>query len=87
MDLIWLAFVVDGRRGQHNWRTLYHGIPKLFHIVLLPILKICLSRLEWLKILKDSLEEDSSIVAPEISHILFTYSDFIFVSLPILKVS
>ena len=41
--------------------------------------------LEWIKILMDPLEEDSPIVAP--SHILFTYSDFIFVLyLPILKV-
>ena len=44
---------------------------------------ICLA---WVvKILKDALEEDSPIVAP--SHILFTYSDFIFVlHIPILKV-
>ena len=36
--------------------------------------------------LKDPCEEDSPIVAPEISHILFTYSHFIFfLYLPILK--
>ena len=43
----------------------------------------------WLvKILKNPLEEDSAIAAPEIIHILFTYSDFIFLLyLLILKVS
>ena len=41
------------------------------------MLKIISVELEWLKFLKDSLEEDFPIVVP--SHILFTYSDFIFV--------
>ena len=54
----------------------------------LPILKILFVYFEWLQILKNPLEEDSLIVAPEISHILFTYSNFIFLLyLPILKVS
>ena len=40
------------------------------------------------KILKDPLEEDYPIVAPEISHILSTYSDFTFLLyLPTLEVS
>ena len=30
------------------------------------------------KILKDPLEEDCPIVAPEISHILYSYTDFLF---------
>ena len=47
-----------------------------FHIIFLPILKILFVLLEWLKVLKDPLKEDCQIVAP--SHIVFTYSDFIF---------
>ena len=39
----------------------------------LPILKILFALLEWLKFLKGSLQEDSPIVAPAISHILFIY--------------
>ena len=50
--------------------------------------KILFILVEWLKSMKDSLEEDEPIVAPEISHILFIYSDFIsLLYLPILKVS
>ena len=45
-------------------------------MVFLPILKIIFIQLEWLKILKDPLEQDFPMVAP--SHILFAYSDFIF---------
>ena len=57
-----------------------------FYIKFLPILNILFVWLEWLKILKDPFKEDSPIVAP--SHILFTYSDFIFLLyLPILEVS
>ena len=45
---------------------------------------ICLAGV--VKILKDLFEEDSLIVAPEISHILFIYFDFIFLLyLPILE--
>ena len=44
----------------------------------LPVLKILFVQHEWLKILKDPLKEDSLIVAPEISHILLAYHDFIF---------
>ena len=47
-----------------------------FHGEFLLILKILFVWLEWLKFLKDPLEEDFPIVAP--SHILFIYSDFIF---------
>ena len=47
--------------------------------MVLPILKTLFVWLDRvIKILKDPLEEDSPIVVPEISHILFTYSDFIF---------
>ena len=49
------------------------------------ILKILFVQLEWLKILKDRLEEDSPIVALQISDISFIYSDVIY--LPFLKVS
>ena len=52
-----------------------------FSYYILPIL------IGWLKTLKNPLEEDSPIVAPEINHYLFTNSDFIFrLCLPILKV-
>ena len=55
----------------------------------LAILKILFVWLKWLKLLKDPLEEDSPIVAIQISDTLFIYSDFIFFFfyLPILKVS
>ena len=42
------------------------------------MLKFLFVSLEWLKILKERLVEDYPIVATEISHILFTDSDFIF---------
>ena len=59
IDLICLAFVVNGGRCQHNWRALYYGIPKFFHVILLPMLKISFFfKLGWLKILKDIFEED-----------------------------
>ena len=46
-----------------------YGIPKFFHIIFLPMLKILFFfKLEWLKILKDIFEEDYPIVATEISH-------------------
>ena len=49
------------------------------------MLKILLVWFKWLKILNESLEEDFPIVTS--SHILFIYSDFIFLLyLPILKV-
>ena len=52
----------------------------------LPILKFLFVSLECIQILKNPLEEDFPIVAS--SHILFTYSDFLFLlCLPILKVS
>ena len=58
----------------------------LFHIKFLPILKILFVYLEWLKILKGPQEKHSPIVTP--SHILFTYSDFLFLLyLPIRKIS
>ena len=60
-------------------RSLQHGNPKFFHIIFLPILKFFFVLLEWLKFLKNPLEEDSPIAAPEIGHILSLY-------LPILKV-
>ena len=57
-----------------------------FYIKFSPILKFLFVLLEWFKILKDLLEEDSPIVAP--THILLTYSDFLFrLYLPILKIS
>ena len=57
-----------------------------FDIKFLPILKLLFVSIESIKILKNPLEEDFPIVAS--SHILFTYSDFIFLlCLPILKVS
>ena len=77
IDLIRLDFVVNGGGvsiigGVSNGG----GVSKIFfYIIFLPILKILLVCLEWLKILKNLLEEDYSIVAP--SHILFIYSDFI----------
>ena len=63
-------------------------ILKFFHIIFLSILKILFVWLAWLKNFKDPVKEDFIIVAPEIRHILLTYSDFIFLLyLPILKVS
>ena len=57
-----------------------------FDFKFLPILKFLFVSIECIKILKNPLEEDFPIVAS--SHILFTYSDFIFLlCLPILKVS
>ena len=41
-------------------------------------LEILFVLFEWLKILKDPLEEESPIAASEISLILFTYPDSIF---------
>ena len=67
---------------------LQYEILKFFHMIFLPILKILFVYLELLKILMDPFEEDYPIVALEISHILFTCSDFIFLLyLAILKVS
>ena len=35
-------------------KPLLYGIPKIFHVILLPILKVLFFfKLEWLKILKD----------------------------------
>ena len=46
-----------------NGGPLYYGIiPKMFHVILLPMLKILFFfKLEWLKILKDIFKEDYSI--------------------------
>ena len=52
--------------------------PYFFHYVFLGMLKFLFVKLEWLKILKERSEEDYPIAATEISHILFTDSDFIF---------
>ena len=42
-----------------NGGPLYYGIPKIFHVILLPMLNILFFfKLEWLKILKDIFEED-----------------------------
>ena len=70
------TFCSNGGRCQHDWRPPIVWDPPYFSYVFLPILKIIFVELEWLKILKDPLEEDSPIVAS--SHILFTYSDFLF---------
>ena len=44
---------------------------QIFYVRFLPILKIYfVFKLKWLKILKDPFREESSVVAPEISHIL-----------------
>ena len=73
-------------RSQHNWSIPIVWDPQNFFMCIFTYLEnfICLA---WVvEILKDPLEEDSAIVAP--SHILFTYSDFLFcLYLPILKVS
>ena len=62
--------------------------PVFFHIVFLPVFKIFFVYLLWFKILKNPFEEDFPIVVSEIIHILFIYSDFVFLLyLPILKVS
>ena len=38
---------------------LYYGIPKFFHVIFLPMLKISFFfKPEWLKILKDVFKED-----------------------------
>ena len=67
---------------------LQYEIFTFVHSVFLPLLKILFVWLEWLKSLKDPLEEDSPMVAGKITHIFFTYSDFIFfLYLPILKIS
>ena len=77
IDLICLAFAVNGGRCQDNWRTPIVWDLQLFHIIFLPILKILFVYLELLKILKDPFKKNFPIVAPEISQILFTFS-FIF---------
>ena len=57
-----------------------------FDIKFLPILKLLFVSIECIKILKNPLEEDFPLLAS--SHILFTYSDFLFLlCLPILKLS
>ena len=44
--------------------SLQYGIPQTFHIIFLLMLKISFSfKLDWLKILKDTFEEDYPIVA------------------------
>ena len=91
IDLICLGFVVNGGRCQHNWKIsrCQHNWSMAFpHFFILYFYLLKKFYLSWLsvKFLKDLLEEDSPIVAPEISHILFT--DFIFLLyLSILKVS
>ena len=82
--MICLAFAVNG--GGIN----IIGGSYIFHSTFLHILKILpvFVQLELLKILKNLFEENSPIMTPEISHILLTYSNFIFLLyLPILKVS
>ena len=70
--------------GPYVLRTFVCALMSGF--VFFPILKTLFVELEWLKILNDPFEEDSPIVAPEISHILVTYFDFIFL-LYFLKIS
>ena len=75
ISLICLTFVVNGERCQRNWRIPVTWYPKFFHIIFSSTLKISFVVLELLKILKYPFEEDSPIVAPEISRILsFPYS-------------
>ena len=73
IDLIRLAFIINGGRWQHNWRTPIVWSPQIFSYYIFTYLEnfICLARV--VKILKNP-----SIVALEISHILFTCSNFIF---------
>ena len=62
IDLVCLAFVVNGGRCQHNWRTSIVWHSKIFHVIVLPMLKISFFfKLEWLKTLTDILGEDYSI--------------------------
>ena len=55
--------------------SLSYGIPQIFYIIFLPMLKISFFlELEWFKILIDIFEEDYPIVATKISHNLFFLS-------------
>ena len=71
IDLICLAFVVNGGRCQHNWRTPLVWRTKIFHVIVLPMLKILFFfKLEWSKILKDLLERTTQFVAIEITVVI-----------------
>ena len=49
--------------------SLQYDIPKIFHVIFLPMLKFSFFfKLNWLKVLKDIFEENYPIVATEISH-------------------
>ena len=83
IDLICLAFVVNGDRCQYDWMTpiVWHSLN--LHVIFLPVLKISFFfKLEWLKILKDIFEEDYPIVATEISrNFIFPFYSESFLSL------
>ena len=58
INLICLAFLVNGGRYPHNWRSFIVWHFKIFHAIIGSMLKISFFfKLEWLKILKNIFED------------------------------
>ena len=87
IDLIRLDFAVNGGGVKIIEGPLLYEILNFFYITFLPILKIYLS-IAWVVKIFEGPVGGGLFICGTYSHILFTYSDFIFLSyLPILKAS